>query len=573
VGLAVVFPQFLFIYQSGNDYRGLNIFDTDGEYFYYARVREVYDGHYRMANPLMAGKDVPYIYSPLPELIMGMTGRGLGLNLNGVSILFRFFGPAGVFLLIYFLVLRLDRGNKFSALFAATSVVLIPNLVSYPRDLLAMLRGTFSADWFTDFARPVNPQISAFFFFGFLYAYWQMLNSDRKRYLYYCLVMFGLSFYVYQYTWSFLAVFLGVQAAVLFWQKKTELLKKTLLIFGGGLVIAIPHFINFYQAAQHVFYRSLVERNGLYHSRELVFSSLSLLGAALLVPLYRYKKDLFWFFFVLVTSGIIAVNQQVITSQAIQYGHYHWAFNRPVVIILGAIVLYDVLRRLSLKSFYQYAALFVLIGVAFFYTLEIQVSSYRYYFPTYLKLQQRYGPVIEWFNSHGRLDQVVYVPESFPYTAAGDTAGKRESMILNGFIPMYTPLNVYYDGRAGLSLMPEGYDKHNLFLTLKLLDVSPDAVPAYLRADQTMLANIYGMYFKVRGLSSHDVPDEWLQDIQKDYLTFYQQPWQEILTRYPLDYIVWDQTDLSGLPLAQIAREIGFKPAYESGGVIIYETK
>jgi len=68
-------------------------------------------GHFLMANPLMAGKDAPYVYPPLPEFAMGMLGRGLHLNMAQLLILFRFIAPAGLFLLIYFLVFRMSGGK------------------------------------------------------------------------------------------------------------------------------------------------------------------------------------------------------------------------------------------------------------------------------------------------------------------------------------------------------------------------------------------------------------------------------------------------------------------------------
>ncbi|MBI4049944.1 MAG: hypothetical protein HY398_00675 [Candidatus Doudnabacteria bacterium] len=557
VGVAVVFPQIQFIFQAGGQYHGFNIFETDGEYYYDARIREIYDGHYLMSNPLLAGKDLPFVYSPLPEFVMGMTGRILHLNLIQILILFRFLAPAGLFLLIYFLILRLTNGRKPVALLAATFILLASNLVSYPGQLFSMLRGTFHAEQFTDFARPVNPQLSAFFFFGFLYAYWRLIETNQKKYFYWSLIIYGLSFYVYQYSWTFLTVFLGLNGALFLWQKKKALFKKTLLVFGGGLVLATPYFINFYRATQHFSYQNLVLYNGLYQSHKSVFSLILLAAIILLVPLYKLaqNKNLFWFFAALVASGWVVINQQVITGQAIQLGHYHWYFNRPVFILLAVIVFFSLLRRASAKQFYQYAALGIAAAVAFFNVYQVQATSYRHHFETYLKLQDYY-PVIDWLNKNATRDQVAYIPESR----------------LNQLVPMYTSLNVYYDVKAPLSLQQyKDYDRYNLFLKLKLQNVSPKDLPAHLRANEALLAETYGIYFKSRGLNYQDVPEEWLVALQKDYEEFYKISWEDILTKYPLGYIIWDKTDLADLPLEKIVQEANFKPVYDSGGVVIYQ--
>jgi len=179
--------------------------------------------------------------------------------------------------------------------------------------------------------------------------------------------------------------------------------------------------------------------------------------------------------------------------------------------------------------------------------------------------------VIDWFNQHGKLDQVVYMPESFPYTAKSSPSQGQDSKLFNEFIPMYTRLNVYYAGQGAVSLLPAGYDKYNLFLTFKLLNVPPDQAAEYLLSDNTMLGVLYGGYFKYRGQTFQDVPGTWLADIQKNYADFYKLSWPQILDEYQLDYIVWDKNDLPDLPIDQIAKESDFHSVYESGGVVIYQ--
>ena len=108
IGAVVVMPQFWFIAEIGENYAGFNIFETDAEYYYITRVRDVYDGHLAAANPvLLEGKDLPYVQPSLPEMIMAAPMKLFGLGIGETLILFRFIGPILLFFLIYGLTLGL----------------------------------------------------------------------------------------------------------------------------------------------------------------------------------------------------------------------------------------------------------------------------------------------------------------------------------------------------------------------------------------------------------------------------------------------------------------------------------
>jgi len=577
-GLMVVFPQLLFLYQSGEQYQGINIFETDSEYFYVSRIREVYDGHYKIANPILAeGKNLPYAQQPLSELIVGFTGIILHLNISSVLILFRFISPFFLFLIIYFFILNINGRDKITAILAPIVIILASNLISYPLQLLQMLKGNFFTTTFLDYARPINPQISSIFFFGFLYSFWQLGSKSSKRYLYFCAALFGLSFYVYVYTWTFLFVFIGIEIIISLFSKKLYFAKKCLYILFFGGLLAIPYFINTYQLIHHFSYPSLQMAYGFFNSHKPVFGFLVALSLFLLIGCYylneNKNRNYCSFFLGLVLSGFVVTNQQVITGKVMQYGHYHWNFNRPILIIVGLIFLFNLFHRLKLRKMFINILFIAILFIAFFNSFNVQYHAYQSYFDKYLFLQ-KYDLVIDWLNHNAQKDDIVYVPESYSYPISGiNNIGDMPSRMLSRFITSYTSLNLYYFTYANLSLSPyPKYSEYNLLITLKLLDVKPQNAFLYLRNNSAILGDIYMFDYEVRGLSYRDVPDQDLDNITRDYRDFYALSWSEIFSKYPLNYIVWDTKDLPSLPFDKIMKDENlYFRVFEVDGINIYK--
>jgi len=572
IGIVIVFPNFLFIYQAGNQYKGFNMFETDAEYYYIARIREVYDGHYKLSNPILsAGKDLPYLQPPLPELIMGFTGKALNLNVSQTLILYRFIAPALIFLLIYFLVLSATDGDKKSAILAPLVVILAADIIFSPGQIISLLQGQVTSTQFLGYTRPVNPQISSLVFFAFLYSFWKLMQSPARRYLYYCIALFGLSFYVYPYTWSFIAAFLAIYGLLLLWQKQRTEFKKVILLTLGAFILALPYFFNVYQLLTHPSYQDSVNAYGEYESHEFVFSGLLLLAAAGLVLYYwlgRQKaKNFVLFFFALVSAGFVAINQQVVTGRVLYYGHYHWYINKPLAIIILFMVVMMVLRHLPFKRLTATILLIVVIFVSFLNGYLVQMNSYAFYFKRNLDAQ-KYFPVIKWLNENASADQVVYAPGGFSYPGMA-------SRTLSKLILTYTPLNLYYYSETHYYLSPyPDYGLYNLFITLKLLGIEPDKSFAFLRAEPNFFKDIYHNYYKVRGLTYDDLDSVKIENAVAKYREFYSLDWREIFSKYPFDYVVWDSVNpqANDLPFGKIAAEENiFETVYNQDGVIIYK--
>ena len=575
VGLIMILPQVMFIVQSGDQYRGINIFETDAEYYYVSRIHEVYDGHYAIANSILAqGKDMPYVQPPLGELIVGGVGKLFGLDIATLLVAFRFVASASLFLLVYWFALLLSQRDKLASVVAASAVLLGSNLVSHSTDLLSMIRGTFDAQLFIDYARPINPQISSLFLFGFLVSLVRLFQTRRIVPAAISAILYGLSFYVYPYTWTFLSVVIGLSALWLLCKRRWWLFGLTCTIGVTGLIIAIPYFINTVAVVNHPSYEMLHSTWGLLNARTPVFSITIAVGLFFAMVLYWLKRDdrlTAGIIALLFVSGAVAINQQVITGKELYYGHYHWYFIKPFFALSGALVLFELLRHVKFKKYVRVFILIIVCGTLVYNGIMIQWTSYRHYYDSYLSMQ-RYGDVIEWLNKNAERDEIAYVPQSF-FFPLPDRGALLDypSVTLGRLVVSYTPLNLYFSRYANFYLFEDtNYKAFNLFIVLKLLGVPSDQASTYLKEHSDIFSDYYLAYFKERGQTFDDVPDEWIAVLADGYQSFSNLSWEEIWQRYPINYIVWDRGDLPNLPFYDINSGLKlWDTVYDQNGIII----
>lgn len=561
IGFVMILPQVLFIIQAGPRYQGINIFETDAEYYYISRIQEVYDGHYTIANSILAqGKDMPYVQPPLGELIMGGIGKLFNLDIATLLVTFRFAASALLFLLVYWFALLLSRRDRLASVVAASAVLLGSNLVSHPTDLLLMIRGTFDAQLFIDYARPINPQISSLFLFGFLVTLVRLFQTRHIVSAAIAAVLYGLSFYVYPYTWTFLSVVIGLSALWLLLKRRWWLFGLICTIGVTGLVIAIPYFINTVAVVNHPSYEMLHSTWGLLNAHTPVFSITIVAGLFFATVLYWLKKDdrlpasvIALLFF----SGAVAINQQVITGKELYYGHYHWYFVKPFFALSGSLVLFELLRRIRVEKYVRFFVFVTACSILVYNGIMIQRASYRHYYDSYLSMQ-RYGDVINWVNKNTERDEVAYVPQSF-FFPLPDRSSLLDypSVTLSRLIVSYTPLNLYFSRYANFYLFEDvDYKTFNLYIVLKLLAIPPDQVFSYLRNHPDIFSDYYLAYFKERGQTFNDIPNEWITTLANDYRFFHSLSWEEIWQRYPVNYIIWDKGDLPNLPFYDINNQL-----------------
>lgn len=357
--LLIEAPLIAFPMYAGDAYRGINVapFGND-ERHYLSRGKEVLEGK-KVGQPYLSeGKDLPDSFQSDTEYVLMSPLRWLGFSDVNVVTAFNVLNTIGVFLmllLIYLFVYQLSRNKVLSvaaALFAIGGSVLLQN-------------GTVIA-WFLKgnpiiygapniFGRSTDPYTALVPFFAFLIltykaAFARFEGFSRETWKPYAYVagagiLLGILFYDYFYAWTFTLAFLGcLFLSSLAWRRWSSVIVAC-AIGAIGVVVAIPMLIGFIK----LFTSSLGEQFAFFfmaiHDRFFIGSMTGLATLILFAVYWYFRRDDANNFFILaiIAAGWVALEQQLITGRAVQYGHYYWYFVVPLSVVVALYMVYKLI--------------------------------------------------------------------------------------------------------------------------------------------------------------------------------------------------------------------------------------
>jgi len=510
--IIISYPQIYFRYDHQDTYRGIDIsLLTGDEYYYWSRIQEVRDGYPSAANPLFReAKDGPYSQPPLAEILIAYLGKLFFLDLNNTVLLTKFLLSFLLFLAIYSFVYLLFK-EKLTA--AACSAMIFFGIT-----LLSRYGPEAEFLWFS---RMLHPLVSSLFFFVFLSLFWLFLEKKIWYFGILAGLLLGLSFYIYFYTWTFLYTFSGILILISIFQKDWRKIKKIILVLLLSLLVASPYFINLYQTMAYPGYLEFQQRVGLVENRTPALGYL--VPGVLAIFLFFFPREhrgRYFFSLALVITPLIVINQQLITGKILHPSHWHGSYNRFLAIIFLMVIFLNMSKRLK-------KVLAILIIVVSFYTgFMIQNGSYAKYEDSFIK-GQRYGPILEWLNKNVEKEEVVLADYD-----------------LSRYIPIYTTLNVAYDGGYAVWYLsiPKERLLDNEFLIYKLEGLRPEDAEGVFFQDRALLSfRIRGFYYQEKMGSPEAIPDEALLELASKYRAFYEQSLEEYLRKYQVKYVIWDQ--------------------------------
>lgn len=548
----IAYPQ---IYLRSQDfYQGIErINASDDESPWMSRVREVQDGYLQMSNPyLKDAKSSPHLTQPLGAGIIAYLGKLFSLDINGTILLGRLLFPFLVFLIIYILILLVTK-EKLPALTIPTFLFLGSTLFAR-KGIFQILSGVSPSSTYLPLTRPVNPALTWFFFFGFILFFWLFLERKQKRWGILSVLMLGLSFYDYFYTWSFLYAFCGVLTVIFLLQKKWSDVKRIALVLFGAAIIAIPSFLNLYRGYADPTYQEVSERIGFLATREPTLGILvPLLLVIFLIFFPKQNRERFYFFLAMAIAPFIALNQQLITGRNPMNAHYHWYFSLPLAIILLLMMLFFLLsQRALLKKIVAVLIILVSFGTGIF----IQQSSYAVHKERIVERQQQ-GPVMDWFNEHAQKEEVVFA-----------------NVEISKSIVIYTPLNVFYHPTiVYLFSIPRERLLESLFVFYRLDGVDKDeAQEVFFRDRAEISSSLYGIYYRETAGDEANIPDEIIQNIVDQYRASFDVSTadflDEVWNRREVQYLVWDKKQDPQWNLDQYEF---LKKVAELGDMVIYQ--
>lgn len=442
IGLVVVGPQILFIYNLGGDYRGIYITTADAELHYLSRMREAVEGG-GFGNPFIYEyKDnVPSTTYTISELILAFPAKVFGFSVPSLSLFYKFLLPMIIALLVYGLTYRLI-GNRLWSWFSMVMIVLGSALINLP-DLIHFLQWEKIYTQFTLYSRPVNPEFSSILFFTYLHV---LLTALRKKTWHWFIslgILFGFSFYVYFYSYTFLLALNVVIFCIQIIKKENEIAFKIFSVGVVGLTIGLFSIINSIELYTHPFFKEMAGLSEIVSSNKPIISIAGVITLVVFIFFAFKNKDdqgLTFLGGLLVTSFVV-VNQQVITGMLMQEGHYHWYFNTPIFILVLIVAGYYFIGQK-----YKNVGIALVIFISFIAIADavlIQTSSYEHGVDKALS-NQKYMTVLSWLNDQTPKGSVVLANQA-----------------ISAFIPVYTSNNVVWEDHASFYLLPKSRRNFN----------------------------------------------------------------------------------------------------------------
>lgn len=520
-GLVIIGPQAYLKLETGKDYRGIYLTGVDAE-VYYPRIQEAYNGNLKATSPAVYEyKNEPYAFGPLPEIIMAGLAKALFMNVGQVIVLGNFIFPFLLFLALYFLFLRIT-GSRIIALVSAAGIILLSNFVFFPKNIWYLFTHPSSITQ-NPYNRPVHPQISSVFFFFWLLLFWTLIDKGKERYVWFSGLVFGLLFYIYPFAWIFAVVLQGILFLYFIFRKNYKVCRQLLMTAGIGLAVSAFYWINYFHLVANSLYGALEKHLAFYHSRSPLWGNIFFLDFGFLCLLYWYKKMSKPFILLsgIVATGIIVLNQQVITNYRFFPGHWYWYYIIPFSIFLAVYVLFAAIKT-SKKLRYSLAAAIIgisLLGGGFsqrnYYLAEKSVAAEN----------QRYGPLFSWLNRNTPKESVVLTPDPLAL-----------------IMPAYTSNNHYLVDTADvLSIIPEDRYRHDFFVKIYLAGARPDNLDNYInQKTPDFIQLLYGYYRRYEYDCNECYPEEDLTRLKKDYLDFLARDFKSELKKYRIDYMVID---------------------------------
>ena len=336
---------------------------------YLAQMREITEGHYLLSNTYLAEYKNTH-RSPWPVFpfyLCAFTAKILRLEVWQLAVLMDFFLPPLIFLLAYIFLHTLTRGRWLSCLGAFTLTVLphLGRIEIIPLVFFRLLERGMTPPLLTEahrsydgcFSRTINPQLTYIFLLASLLCLAKFLHTSQKQYGVLS-ALFGIVLsYSYVYFSTYLYTCLGIIIICSLLFREKPLLSKTALILAGILIGSFPFWYqtfqfshtNLSQMAWMVKDRTprFFSVAGYYHvAYQIIFTAI-VCTIIVIAILKKWMNKLPGFFAIaLLASGIICLNQHVLTGIRVQENHY-MKYVIPQATVLVVFLIFTEIRKTS----------------------------------------------------------------------------------------------------------------------------------------------------------------------------------------------------------------------------------
>jgi len=541
VGLVYVLPHMLFIIEAGRDYRHPFLAMPD-ERHYASRIREVYDGHYAIANPdLKEYKGAPYFWQPLSEILMGGIGKLTGVRLQELLVLADFLFPFLLFMAAYAFGVCVFESRVIAAL-VACGLMMLSVIVIGPPQMLVHLMGRFPALRLSPlfsvkssflFSRSVNPQVNVLLFFLCMSALYGAIFRNPRRWMLPAGILTGLFFYCNFFYWSYVIGGCGIYGLYSLLKKDLRTLRTLVLIVAIAGVVSIPYWIGFLEVRASPFYRDALPRAYFYLSHKPYLAKIEILAVALFLVLCPLKEGPYRFLAAFLVAGLVCENQQIVTGTRMH--PYHWSLycQAPLMWIGLGLMAATAARRWPhspwILSIRKRAAFWVALVLLFLFVNAVHTQVVYVYaqdreqgprpfyersLPTWL-YYQKLDDALRWLEHHAQKEAVVL--------ASTDTSD---------FITMYTPCNVLASWHSHIYLLPGDELWERWLLKFFFFGVPVEKVFSLL------VPNLDGLCELCRWRASEEDREALKGWVENRYRALRSQGLETLLAKYDVEYVL-----------------------------------
>ena len=564
VGALYAAPYAYFAYTPR--YQGIFIAQAPDEVFYMSTINKSYQSSSLVGNPyLYEYQSVrnPFQYYAV-EYALGKTGAFLHLRIDQLATAMEFVFPLLLTLALYWLALLISK-SRASALMASAGMMLA-NEMARPGIADTLNTFLFKSPWtsFMLYERPVNPQVSGIFFYLVLISlFFLYRNPKSKAAVVISGIGLGLLAYIYFYFWAFCLMAFGVVWLYALVVRRWPLLVATTVAGCIGTVVSLPFLVAAGSTFLHGVGGTLAQA---VPTHEVIIEKM------VLVPLFLYVCIALWawwskgtgragawasafsnkytFVLILLITGVIASNQQVLTGKLLQQQHFHFFTNIPLFLLAVTLLLGEVVLLLPRTA--RVAACSAVLVIFFWFGAGEQFSSYQAFAGNYARYQQL-APVFTWLDEHAQPQVVVL--------------GDQQN---SSWVPIYTQDFVYNSIYDSNYQVPQSRIVHDYFVDLALQGVTAQSVRAYVYNPDNRNEIGYilfgGLYYRDLCGSAGCFPDSVLQNLITEYTSFLSHPLLQNIQQHKVDYMLIDNVADAGWKL----RGIAGKPVITSGDFTLY---
>ena len=530
VGLISVLPQFFLLLRAGSGYQGIVYSDSNDDYSYLARMREITEGHWLVGSPyFFEYKNIFPVHLPWGEYFYALPVMVFHISLTGFLLFSKFLFPAVLFLLIFYLIIKLSEdsdsfSSRLNAIAGAMLVTLGYDFVDFKYALNIFLG---RAELFHPliWTRPVNPITGALMLFLVIILTWRLINYPKYRYAAAIGVLTSLML-AYVFSWGLAVAIVGLLLLFFLGRKNLKVAFCLFLSLALSGLLTLPYWW------QMVFLgrSGSLGRNGMYFTHALIGNKfiivcLVLFSVIMALQYYQLKKvggqmKLWWFFcLTLLLGSLAAFNQQIITGRTIWPGHFV-QYTIPLGLVVFAVVMNNWLKP-NFK--YLWAICLTAIFIATFFFGLLSALSYDKILPAFLQIQKK-SELLNWLAIN----------------VAGDCVVLTDNEKMQFIIPAYSQCDDYYSiwTFAGV---PKDRILHNYFSYLQIKNIKPATVRDYLSANKF---EIIMLYFSNWDQMFGRVDTNWLTEkmemTAQQYEEFYRRDFYQAIKSYRINYVLTD---------------------------------